>query len=97
MADRRRSVAENVPGEKWKAQSAESVRCKLKEEANMRRPAKLEAPYPSIEEIAHVFGVPPSRVKEIVRLVDSIEGTSAHKTRRVRTASKRASYKRPNT
>ncbi len=59
----------------------------------MNGPVKLDSPYPSVEETARLFGVPPSRVKEIVRLADSVNGVIAHKTRKKRAAPKRAFYK----
>jgi hypothetical protein len=36
----------------------------------MREPAKIDTPYPSIEETARLFRVPQSRVEEIVRSVE---------------------------
>ena len=60
----------------------------------MRGPVKIDSPYPTVEETARLFRVAPSRLKEIVRLADSVNGTIAQRTKRARTARKRASYRR---
>jgi hypothetical protein len=61
----------------------------------MREPAKIDTPYPSIEETARLFHVPLSRVEEIVR---SVEGGGAEVTSRVeksQSASERRRAARP--
>jgi hypothetical protein len=40
----------------------------------MKKAVRIDAPVPSVEETARVLGVPPSRVKELVELVNSTAG-----------------------
>lgn len=58
----------------------------------MRRPVQIDAPIPTVHQVARMMGVSPKRVKELAKLLENLKNRKParrHDATRVRTSAAR--------